>query len=316
MNGNLDIKDLKYFIAVARELHFGRAATGLSIAQPALSQHVRQLETKIGTRLLERSTRKVQLTPAGVVFLRDAERILMMMGEAVTSAQIAAGHQISLLRIGIIYAVAFRFLPMVIERFRRRYPDAKIEIDVLRTREILIGLEKGDLHIGLLRPPERAGQIRFVNLFRERFVAAVPADHRLAGAASLTVDDLHGESLVRLHRPDLQGSFQDLEQLFRQRGIKFRNDCMARNTFAALALTAAGAGITLLPEWIRGMPPWQSVVIKDVDELDIGIDLAVGWREDTPNPRIGSFVNVAKQVASQASWSRREVDERAAATAA
>lgn len=316
MSSNLDIKDLKYFVAVARELHFGRAANSLSIAQPALSQHVRQLETKIGTRLLERSTRKVQLTPAGVVFLRDAERILMMMGEAVTSAQIAAGHQISLLRIGIIYAVTFRFLPMVLERFRRRYPDAKIEIDVLRTRDILIALEKGDLHIGFLRPPERAGQIRFVNLFRERFVAAVPADHRLARATVLTIDDLHGESLVRLHRPDLQGSFQDLEQLFRQRGLKFRSDCMARNTFAALALTAAGAGITLLPEWVRGMPPWHGVAIKDIEELDVGIDLAVGWREDTPIPRVSSFVNVAKQVASQGTWGGRQLDAGATPSAA
>src|SRR5205085_2973646 len=130
--------------------------------------------------------------------------------------------------------------PTLLPWFRRRCPEVRVEVDLMRSQEVLTALEKGELQVGLLRPPQEPGKLRYISLFRESFVAVMRDDHRLAARTSLRLDDLVGERLLQLSRPDLAGAFQDLEAVFAQRGLAFATDEVVTNTLSAMATVASG----------------------------------------------------------------------------
>ena len=180
-----EIRHLQGLVTLAQELHFGRAAQRLNMTQPALSQLIRDLETKLGFRLLERTTRKVLLTSPGRSFLAEAETILRYLERAIETAQAEAGQAANTLRIGAILPTAFDFLPRVLSRFRHRFPDAQVHIENKDSPQLVNAVETGALHVAILRPPSKAGTLRIETLRREPFVAAMRADHRLAKIETL-----------------------------------------------------------------------------------------------------------------------------------
>jgi DNA-binding transcriptional LysR family regulator len=296
----IELRQLRSFVALGRALHFGRAATLLGIAQPALSQHIKALEKRMGVQLLERSTRRVMLTQSGQDLLSRAEAILAQLDEAVVSAQVIAGHKAGLLRVGVIHSAVFNFnfLPTLLPWFRRRYPEVRLEVSLMGSQEVVTALEKGELQVGLLRPPQEPGKLRTVSLFKENLVAAMRDSHRLAARTILRLDDLVGERLLQLSRPDLAGAFQDLEAVFAKRGLAFATDEVAANTLSAMSIVASGGCIAFVPDWVRRME-WHGIAIRSIADLPTGIDLAIAWRGDDPRPAIVSFVEMAQRVAAE-----------------
>lgn len=193
----MELRHLRYFRAVAEELHFGRAAERLHIAQPPLSQQIQQLERELEVSLLERSTRRVELTPAGAAYLRRVVAILDAVDDAGRQARRVALGTEGHLTIGCVGSATYSILPRFARAMREELPDVELGIrgELLAPAQ-LDALTAGELDIALLRPPvDRAGVLT-ETLRRDRLIAALPADHRLAGGAELDLGDLRDEEFI------------------------------------------------------------------------------------------------------------------------
>ena len=168
----MELRQLSYFKAVAEELHFGRAAARMCIAQPALSNHVMSLERELGCPLFIRSTRRVELTRAGETFYDRCVRILSDIDLTTELTRAAGGSRIRQIRIGSIYPATMGMLPTFLAKIARKYPDVRIHIASGNTGEIIRGLETGQLNLGFIRPVENIGSLRFVSLAHERYYLA------------------------------------------------------------------------------------------------------------------------------------------------
>src|SRR5258708_7929496 len=176
----MELRHLRYFVAVAEELHFGRAATRLFIVQPSLSQQIRQLEDELGFPLLRRTKRSVELTDAGKVFLTEARNVLAQVQEAKRAAQRAYRGEIGRLVIGYISSSTYDLLPMMLSAYRERFPHVDVALRELTTQEQLRALEEESIQVGLLRLPISAPMVNVEVVRRQPIVCVLPGKHPLA----------------------------------------------------------------------------------------------------------------------------------------
>lgn len=298
MTETLELWSMKCFIAVAEELHFGRAAKRLNMTQPTLSQKIRRLEASFGVKLFIRSTRSVELTAPGETFLPLARDVLTNLEEAILLSKLAAGGMSpggEQLKVGAIDPAAHRLLPLILRRFRNRFPDTRLEVTIYDSSELLRALERGDCHVGMMRPPSNANLMRFRPLIFERFVAVIPRQSPLANRPLLRLSDFIGHKVFTLKRFELS-SFEEVHDQIIEAGIITDSGVTVSNTTAALALASAGVGITFLPEWIESVAG-STVVLRQVEDLTHEISMGISWRADNPVPGILPFVEYADLVA-------------------
>lgn len=245
----MELRQLRYFVAVAEELHFRRAAARLHISQPPLSQQIAALEQELGVRLLERSRRRVELTPAGEAFLRDARATLAELDVAVSTARAIDAGQEGRLRVAFVGSALLSIVPAAVQRLRRARPGVEIELRERSTVEQLRGLATGLVDVGLVRPPIEADPaLDSEVVLRERTVAAVPAGHALASLRRVPVRRLAGEPLVLFPRPQAPG-FHDL--LIGRLAATGRTPHVvqyAPEMTTIIGLVAAGIGVSPVPE--------------------------------------------------------------------
>lgn len=250
----IELHHLRHFAAVAEELHFGRAAEHLGMTQPPLSQSIKRLEADLGVTLFERSRRKVALTAAGRVFQAEAARTLAQADAAIRLTRRAASEEIAQLRIGFVSAALYRLLPDVLRRFRDRYSDVEIRLEEQSTDAQLAGVRDGSLDIGFVHPPLRdADDLAIETVSRDRLIAAIPAAHELAGAATIELAALAGSDFVLFparQGPVLQGR---IVQACRRAGFLPRIAQEAQRMHTILSLVAAGLGVSLVPEGARSL---------------------------------------------------------------
>ncbi|MBP1848105.1 DNA-binding transcriptional LysR family regulator [Rhizobium petrolearium] len=297
MSQSLDLWSMKCFIILAEELHFGRAATRLNMTQPTLSQQIRKLESIFGVQLFIRSTRSVELTPSGATFLPLAREALIKLEEAVLLSKLAAGGMSpggEQLKIGAIGPAAHRLLPLILRRFRNRFPKTRLDVRIFDSSEILRALERGEYDIGIMRPPTNANFIRFRPLMSDRFVAVIPKNSPLARRPSLRLSDFIGQDVFTLKRFELS-SFRAIHDQIIEAGIEADTSFKVSSTTAALAMASAGLGITFLPEWIESIVD-SEVVLRRVEDLTEEISTGIAWRADNPIPGILPFVEFAELI--------------------
>ena len=199
-----ELRHLVYFREVARQLHFRRAAEALSVAQPALSRQIRQLETALGAPLLRRHSRRVELTPAGAALRDRIEPILRTLRGIPAELQALAAGQIGQVHVGFTGLAMATVLPAILREFQRRHPGVRVELNESPTAAQLASLRAGDVSCGFFHPEATIPGIRTRELLRERNGVLLPADHRLAARPSLKLRDLEGTPLVlfpRVHNP-------------------------------------------------------------------------------------------------------------------
>lgn len=238
---------LAAFIAVAEELHFGRAAERLNMTQPPLSRQIQKLERIVGTELLERDNRKVQLTPAGLAFLDEARRLLTLAGRAPATARRIASGRSGILRIGFTAASGYSVLGPLLEQISGIVPDVDIELQELVTGEQLDGLLTGELDLGLARPPFDARTFDSRLLSLESMVLAVPSGHPLAALdRDIGPEDLSHEALI-MHSPTQARYFYDL--VVRLLPIDHGNVVHTVSQIVTMvSLVAAKRGVAFVPE--------------------------------------------------------------------
>src|SRR4051795_636425 len=183
----MELRHLRYFIAVAEELHFRRAAERLHMSQPPLSQQIRQLEEEIGAQLLSRNQRKVELTAAGVAFLERAREILDSVEDAARQARRVQRGEGGRLAVGFVGSAMYSFVPELLRAFRDHAPDITLRLQELGTSEQLRQLEDGRLDVGFVRLPRARPELTFETVLEEPVVAALPDTHRLAQRSLLTL---------------------------------------------------------------------------------------------------------------------------------
>jgi len=296
-NHPLDLWSVKGFVAVAEELHFGRAATRLRLTQSTLSQRIRRLESEVGVPLFVRSTRNVELSAAGRTFLPLAREILIKLDEAALLSRIAAGGASpgdEHLKIATVGPAAYRLLPLILRRFCAGRPKTGLDVRICDSTILLRLLEDGEYHVGLMRPPANVNFLRFKPLISERFLAVIPKQSKLAASTTLQLRDFIGHRCFTLKRFEISG-FEEVHDMVLNSGIEIDNRISASTTSAALAFASAGVGVTFLPSWVRNIAD-ENVVLRQIEDLTTELTLGVGWRADSPAPGIAPFVEYAELV--------------------
>ncbi|MGW3164556.1 LysR substrate-binding domain-containing protein [Streptomyces sp. NPDC001142] len=290
----MELRHLRYFVAVAETRHFGKAAEQLHMAQPPLSQAIRRLEGELGVELLRRTTRQVSLTGAGEVFRTDAERILKAVDEAVARVGRFASGAEGVLRIGLTGSASYRQLPALARLVKREMPQVILEVHTeMLTPAQEAGLIERRLDIGVLRPPVRQEGITHRSLAAEALVVAVPERHPLAGAETVRVEQLRHEDFV-MYGATLGSVVDDaVVRSCLATGFYPHRAYEVTETSAALALVAAGLGIAVLPDSIRSAPR-EGVLCKDIEDA-LSIPLSLAWREDDESPLLRNLLEVLEQ---------------------
>ena len=239
----MELRHMRYFVAVAENLSFRRAAQQLRIAQPALSSQIRDLETELGVKLFERSTRSVRLTMPGQVFLKEAMAVLA--GAALAEQNVRRANQgvIGTLKIGLLAPLATQKLARVLNSFRKQNPNVQFLLSELTSIEQIHRLQEDKLDVGFVRPLSRPAELEFQNLEEAAMVLAAPAGHRLMGIKELKWSDFDGEQLVLVH-PNLQHGFYDrFLELCKANGAEPVVGQYANDINAKMWLISAGFGI-------------------------------------------------------------------------
>ncbi|MGH2876498.1 MAG: LysR substrate-binding domain-containing protein, partial [Solirubrobacteraceae bacterium] len=244
----MELRQLRYFVAVAEELHFRRAAARLHISQPPLSQQIAALESELGCRLLERTRRRVELTAAGDAFLRDARTMLAELDRAVATARAIDSGQAGVLRIGFVGSALHSILPAAVQRFRRARPQVEVDLRERSTVEGLRALATGAVDIALVRPPiEPDPALRVEVVLRERTIAVLPADHALAALRRVPLRRLAAEPLVLFPRAQAPGFHDLLIGRLAATGVSPRVVQYAPEMITIVGLVAAGIGVSPVP---------------------------------------------------------------------
>jgi DNA-binding transcriptional LysR family regulator len=298
----LEARQMRYFVAVAEELHFGRAAVRLHMSQPPLSQQIRQLEELLGVQLFARTKRLVKLTHAGGVFLDQARALLIGLDDAVDTVRAAARGEAGLLRLGCTAASAYSIVPPLMRSFKERYPNVEVVLQERLTSDQARDLNEGRLDIGLVRLPIDQPGLATEKLLEERLIAAIPADHPLASERIVDINDLQGLPLICFSREGARYFHDMVERLLTANHVSPVVVQRATQLHVVVALVSAGLGLAVVPDAAARVLV-DRVVYRPLraDSLPRP-ELHACWRRDGVTPLVQHFVALAREVASR-NWS-------------
>lgn len=244
----MELRHFRAFIAVAEELHFGRAAVRLHIAQPALSLTIRDMERELGCKLLARTSRSVALTEEGRVFLEEARQVLGAVAQAEERTRSAARGEVGRLVVGFVGPAMDSRLPEAVLRFRQERPGVTLDLREAPTSEQLEQVRAGEMHAGFVRLfAQNTRGLEAVPFQREPYVLAMARGHRLAGRSAVGLADLAGEPLVAPPRETIPALYEAMLERFHAAGVEPLVGQEARSKHTIAALAAAGLGIGLVP---------------------------------------------------------------------
>jgi DNA-binding transcriptional LysR family regulator len=294
----MELRHLRYFVAVAEELHFGRAAERLQMAQPPLSQQIQSLEEELGVRLLQRTKRHVELTEAGRAFLREARQVLEQAEQAVLVARRAARGEIGLLSVGFVGSSCYGTLPPILRRFRERYPDVQITLRELTATQQVQALRHQRIHVGILRPPIEDKGLQMETIRRETLIVALPAQHPLAARSRIALRELADEPFILFPPQYGPGFYHQIMGACLEAGFSPRVVQEAIEMQTIVSLVAAEIGIALVPASLSNLQRVGVIYRPLAGETPI-LEIALVWRPDDPAPALARFREIAREVASE-----------------
>lgn len=296
----MEFRHLRYFIAVAEELHFGRAAERLGISQPPLSQQIQALEEEIGARLFERTNRRVELTDAGRLFLDESRQVLAQVDKAVLLARRAHLGELGELKIGFTSSAPFTStIPSSIHAFRKAYPDVHLDLQEMSSRQVLKALLEESLQVGVIRPLALPDAVHWVELFREPLVAVLRADHPLAAGSEdgLAIAALAEEPFVFFPRSYGTGLYDQVIALTRQAGFSPRIAQEASEAMTIIGLVSAGLGVSILPASFRRTRV-DGVVYRTLSDPEATTAVWLVRRQNEGSPLALSFIDLVTREAA------------------
>jgi DNA-binding transcriptional LysR family regulator len=292
-----DLGQLRCFVAVADELHFGRAAERLNMTQPPLSRQIQILERILDVSLLVRTSRSVRLTPAGQSFLIEARHILGLAESSALLVKRVANGKAGSVRIGFTATSAYSYLPSLVAACKAHLPDVALSLKEMVSGEQLKRLLSGEIEIGLMRPPLPRSGIASFRVTAEPLLAALPQGHHLAASKTLELEQLAAEPFI-MYAPYEARYFHDLVvELFSQAGIRPNYVQYLAQIHAILALVHSGVGVSLVPQAAANLQ-FKNVALRPVRLPRPSLaELFMVWRTDNGNPALPIIVDLAKRTA-------------------
>jgi DNA-binding transcriptional LysR family regulator len=289
--GPLNLRHVGYFLVTCEEMHFGRASLRLRIAQPALSQQIKRLETFVGVSLFNRNRRGIELTEAGLVFRDYALQLSKQVEEAKRASQRAQLGETGKITVGLIPSGNNSFVLERVARYRQAHADVEIVISSMVTTRQVEAIVSGRIDVGFVRLPIRHHEIDVRKIHSEAMVVALPKKHRLAKAARIRLADVAKEDLVIFPREIAPSYFDYIISLFRMAGHELKIRQQIEHAPIILALIAHGFGFTLVPASQQAYGH-DDVVFKPLEETTPFIEMGMIVRADNRSPLLASLLDM------------------------
>ncbi|HZT30671.1 MAG TPA: LysR family transcriptional regulator [Bryobacteraceae bacterium] len=290
----MELRHLRYFVALAEELHFGRAAERLHIAQPALSQQIRRLEEELGVSLLQRTKRRVRLTAPGAAFLEPARSTLAHAHEAARAAQLASRGDTGSLVMGFVTSALYGVFPDIIRVFRERYRDVRLTLHELPIVQQMEWLRNGRIQVSFLRPPVDDHDLHVRTISKESWVVALPESHALAQRSRVPLRALSEDQFILFPRELAPSLYDQLLGVYLKAGFS-PHVALEAQMQAIVSLVAAGVGVALVPSSLQNLRR-KGLVYRPLQGAFPKVELAVAWRRDDLSPVLERFLKVVREV--------------------
>jgi LysR family hca operon transcriptional activator len=278
----MELRHLRYFVAVAEELNFTRAAQRLHTAQPSLSQQIQDLEQEVGVPLFIRTKRSVKLTAAGTAFLDEARLTLAQARRAIANARQAAQADERTLVLGFGPPAEIKLFPGTLTSLRASFPKLRLEFRSMTTLEQREALLHSEIDLAFLRPPIHEPSLEAIPVLREQLVAVLPADHPLAGEGPLDFAELSGYPFIEASPLHSSNLFNLVRAAAQERGVQLNPIQQVVNVLTMLALISLGEGYTLLPDYAESLV-FRNVTTRRLTPPAIEADLLMAWRKGDPS---------------------------------
>ena len=289
----MELRHLRYFVAVAESLHFGQAAAKLGIAQPSLSHQIRQLESQLQTSLLKRTKRRVEFTEAGRLFLEEARDIIARADRAAVLARRLGQTDVQRLRVGVGYCMDHTDVSWLVGKFNAGHQRVQVELKTLAVPFQVAALREGRLDVGFVRPPITDHALTTEVLIREPLVAALPPKHRLASRKRIPLSALANEPFILPPRDTVPLFHDAVLKACRETGFVPHAPHEADHLQMILGMVAAGAGVGLVPAAARKIRQHR-VVYRPLNPSPEYLETAVAWRRDDTSELVAEFLREAR----------------------
>ena len=290
---NIDLRHLRYFLAVAEELHFGHAALRLHMAQPPLSQQIRALEAEIGHPLFIRSSRSVKLTPAGKALMDRARRTLLKVDDDVEAVRRVARGEVGELHVGFVGSAMLTSLPAILGKYRRLYPRVRLRLDEFHTSQLIEAMLDGSIDVSLARDTGTPEGLIVERAMVEPFIAVVPKGHPLARRRSIPIAQLRDEPFVFFPRSAGSYAWENTIRLCEQHGFRPNIVQEAPQWLTIVRLVGAGLGVTIMPASV-GKIVSPAVVCRKLSPSGGGTSIDLVYRTDQTSPLVKAFVTLSR----------------------
>lgn len=298
MHMSIELRQLRYFVAVAEESHFGRAAARLHMTQPPLSQTIQSLEAALGTPLFARTRRSVALTPAGIALLPEARRILQQAGALPDLARRAASGESGLLSLSFVSTADYSVLPPLLREFRERFPQVQIELREATTNVQLEDLMQGRIDAGLLIPPltdKAKAELDYLTVLSEPLIMAAPKGLKaLRGKSTVALKAVADIPLIIFPRRIAPAFHDAILSCFRDAGLTPRIGQEAIQMQTIVGLVSAGMGFALVPQSVSNLKR-PGVEYKPLTDKTLPIETGLAWRRDNMSPVLRAFLELLRK---------------------
>ncbi|HWL88079.1 MAG TPA: LysR substrate-binding domain-containing protein [Polyangiaceae bacterium] len=290
----VELRHLRYFLVLAEELHFGRAARRLHIAQPGLSQQIQALERELGVELLDRSHGRVQLTVAGRTFFEEGKRGMAQLERAVDLARRAGRGEVGRLALGAAESATYSILPGLLREYVRRYPEVDLAVREMSSPAQVEALERGEIDIAFVRTPTEIKNFETVTLREESMALVLPEGHPLAAERVVALAALANERFI-MHPFPPSGWTEFMLAVCRNAGFEPRISQSASETTVAVSFVAADLGITLVPASLSDAARRPGVVTRPVASPAPTTRLLVIYRRDGLPQTARAFLDIVRE---------------------
>jgi DNA-binding transcriptional LysR family regulator len=290
----MELRHLHYFITVAEELHFSRAAERLHISQPPLSQQIQSLEDELGVKLFERTKRQVHLTEAGKIFLERSYQVLAQLEQAIAVTQQIGRGEVGRLAIGFVDSAMYTALPEILRVFREQFPAVELRLHELTTAQQIQALYDKQIDVGIVRSAVSEPGLRMECLLQESLVLALPESHPLSSQNQVALSTLADESFILFPAKLGPIFYKQIMDLCQQAGFRPKVTQEAIQMQTIVGLVAAGLGIAFVPASLQNLHR-NGVIYRPLREQIPKIGLYLTWRQHDSSPVISAFLSLARK---------------------
>lgn len=290
----LELKQLHYFLVLADELHFGRAARRLHITQSPLSRQIQLLEHTLQFPLFKRNNRNVQLTPAGQAFRAEARQLLSLAENAVAVGRRHSLGQAGRLRMGFTAGSSYRHLPRLLAQASRELKDIEIVLEEMVTLQQMDALNANQIDLGLGRQQPNQPDLDGLCIAREQLLLALPSPHPLTRKTNILLEDLRNEPVITFSPRDGFYFYALIDSIFRSNNLQPNYVQHVSQIHSILALVSAGLGVSLVPETAEALH-FDNVSFRRIKMPPVHADLYLTWKRSTTNPAVATFVQMVRK---------------------